>query len=548
MTQKEALDILKMGHNAFVTGAAGSGKTHLLNEYIGYLKKQGVGVGITASTGIAATHMGGTTIHAWSGLGIRDKLTDRDIDELEERSYLWNRYKDTSVLIIDEISMLHDFRLDLVDKLARSFKRNDKPFGGMQVILCGDFFQLPPVSRGGEAPARFAYHSKAWRDLNLKICYLEESHRQNDDSFLSLLNSVRDGLIDEGVYEQLKTRFNGEINEEGIATKLYTHNRDVDAENMKELEKLAGDLYSYPMSSRGGDNLAATLKKGCLAPETLHLKEGARVMFVKNHFDGGYANGTLGVVEECSDFEIKVKTLAGKIIEVVPASWSIEENGKVKAEITQYPLRLAWAITVHKSQGMSLDCAEVDLSQSFERGMGYVALSRIRSLKGLSLKGMNQYALMVSEEVLEMDKEFRKISKSDANNLAKMSASEINKKQESFISRVGGLVKTKKEKKPETTSETARLLAQGMDIAEIAKERGIKEGTVLDHLEKLKKSDKNISFNHLKKSIPSARLKKIITALRKGGMEDGVYRLTPAKVILGNEYSFEEIRLARLLM
>jgi nucleoside-triphosphatase THEP1 len=135
MTQKEALDILKMGHNAFVTGAAGSGKTHLINEYIGYLKKQGVGVGITASTGIAATHMGGTTIHAWSGLGIRDKLTDRDIDELEERSYLWNRYKDTSVLIIDEISMLHDFRLDLVDKLARSFKRNDKPFGGMQVSL-----------------------------------------------------------------------------------------------------------------------------------------------------------------------------------------------------------------------------------------------------------------------------------------------------------------------------------------------------------------------------------------------------------------------------
>jgi ATP-dependent exoDNAse (exonuclease V) alpha subunit len=225
---------------------------------------------------------------------------------------------------------------------------------------------------------------------------------------------VRDGLIDEGVYEQLKTRFNGEINEEGIATKLYTHNRDVDAENMKELEKLAGDLYSYPMSSRGGDNLAATLKKGCLAPETLHLKEGARVMFVKNHFDGGYANGTLGVVEECSDFEIKVKTLAGKIIEVVPASWSIEENGKVKAEITQYPLRLAWAITVHKSQGMSLDAAEVDLSQSFEKGMGYVALSRVRTLAGLSLKGLNDTALKVHPEVLEYDRQFRIDSAEDS--------------------------------------------------------------------------------------------------------------------------------------
>lgn len=548
MIQKEALDILKMGHNCFVTGAAGSGKTYILNEYIDYLKNNGVVVGVTASTGIAATHMGGITIHAWSGLGIRDSLTERDIDELEERSYLWNRYKDTTVLIIDEISMLHDYRLDLVDKLARAFKRSEKPFGGLQVILCGDFFQLPPVSRAGEPKSQFAYHSKAWKELNLKICYLEESHRQNDDNFLSILNAIRDGYLDDGIFELLKSRFNENIDSRGIMTKLYTHNRDVDFENLKELEKLDSEVYSYRMSSRGGENLALTLKKGCLAPETLLLKEGARVMFVKNNFESGYANGTLGMIIDCSDYAIKVKTVGGKLIEVVPTSWSIEENGKVKAEITQYPLRLAWAITVHKSQGMSLDSAEVDLSQSFEPGMGYVALSRIRTLRGLSLKGMNEHALKVSEEVLVMDKEFRKRSKHDAEIISKMSQSEIAKKQEQFLIKVGGKAKTKKEKKPETTSETKRLLEEGKSIDEIAKVRGIKAGTVINHLEQLKVKDKKIDFSNIKDRISPSRLKKIIDALKKSGMEDGMYRLTPAKEILGNGFTFDEIRIARLLM
>ena len=156
MRQSEALQILKMGHNAFVTGAAGSGKTHLLNEYIRYLREQNVNIGITASTGIAATHMGGVTIHAWSGLGIKDTLSSHDIAKMEEKSYLWKRFENTNVLIVDEISMLHHFRLDLVNKIAQSFKKNIQPFGGMQVILCGDFFQLPPITRAGEKNAEFA--------------------------------------------------------------------------------------------------------------------------------------------------------------------------------------------------------------------------------------------------------------------------------------------------------------------------------------------------------------------------------------------------------
>lgn len=546
MKQTEALEILKMGHNAFVTGAAGSGKTHLLNEYIRYLREHGVGIGITASTGIAATHMGGQTIHAWSGLGIRDTLSAYDLESLEEKSYLWKRFEEARVLIIDEISMLHHFRLDLVDQIARFFKRNNAPFGGMQVILCGDFFQLPPVSRAGEEAACFAYTAASWEDLGLKICYLEEQHRQNDLAYLEVLNAIRDNTVSPTIVERLQSRHGKKSLQSIEPTKLYTHNIDVDAENTRELEKLDGEIFEYPMTARGKDNIVATIKKGCLAPEVLRLKKGARVMLVKNNFEEKYANGTLGVVSHCDDFEIVVTTGGGRTIKVAPASWKIEEDGKTKAEITQYPLRLAWAITVHKSQGMSLDAAEVDLTKSFEKGMGYVALSRIRTLDGLSLKGMNAHALKVDDDVLAFDADLRVQSREDAESLRAMPPAEVAKLQQEFIDRIS----SKKTKKPKisTFDETKNLWQEGKTITEIADVRGLKNETIIDHLEKLKDLEPELDLARLRDSISATRLKKITDALMKSGMEGGVYRLSPAKNILGPSFTFEEIRLARLLL
>lgn len=547
MLQREALDILKMGHSAFITGAAGSGKTHLLNEYIKYLRTHGVEIGITASTGIAATHMGGQTIHAWSGLGIRDTLTPYDLEAMEEKQYLFKRFANTQVLIIDEISMLHHFRLDLVEEIARFFKRNNKPFGGMQIILCGDFFQLPPVSRAGEPPARFAYHSRAWEKLSPKICYLEEQHRQNDRTYLEVLNAIRDNAVSPAITAHLETRHGKKPTLAIEPTKLYTHNLDVDAENERELDKLPGEVFEYPMTSRGKENLVAALKKSCLAPETLALKVGARVMMVKNNFEEKYANGTLGVVTSCDDFGITIRTGNGREIAVKAASWKIEEDGKVKAEITQYPLRLAWAITVHKSQGMSLDAAEVDLAHAFEKGMGYVALSRVRTLEGLSLKGINTRALEIDEEVFAVDQDFREESLQHAEELRGAPREKVEALHKSFIERVAPKDK-KKEKKPDTLAETKRLLGEGKTLAEIATARDLKESTVIDHLEKLLILDPALDLTPIEHAIPKARLKKILSALKKGGIEGGVYRLTPAKQILGDDFSFDEIRLARLCM
>src|SRR3989344_4503877 len=385
MLQSQALDILKMGKNVFLTGPAGSGKTFVLNSYVEYLKSHAVDVAVTASTGIAATHLGGVTIHSWSGLGIRDTLTDYDIDDLMQRQYLYKRFDRTKVLIIDEVSMLHHFRLDLIEWICRQMKHNERPFGGMQIVLCGDFFQLPPVTRARNydsvVESEFAYKAESWLASKFTICHLSEQHRQKDVSYLSILNAIRENKVGAKTIELLKSRLNIDpvVEQSSLQgeshwfTRLYTHNIDVDVVNKKHLSLISAYVKNYHMTSKGSRNLAEALKRSCLSPEVLELKVGARVMFTKNQMEGGYVNGTLGVIKEFNSFgDPIVKTNAGMLFSVQPQSWKIEEEGKVKAEIMQLPLRLAWAITVHKSQGMSLDAMEVDLSKSFVKGMGYV--------------------------------------------------------------------------------------------------------------------------------------------------------------------------------
>ncbi len=434
MTQKEALDILKLGHNVFLTGPAGSGKTYLLNQYIRYLREQKIPVGITASTGIAATHMGGTTIHSWVGMGIADSMTAEEIKELFKRQYLRSRFSKTHVLIIDEISMLHAQRLDLIEEICSTFKRNSEPFGGMQIIMCGDFFQLPPVTRKDEPPAAFVNSSQSWKEMQLQICYLDEQHRQDDRAFLRVLNDIRNSDVTGMTVEYLSERLDKETKGYVRPTRLFTHNADVDAINLKHLNELAGDSQEYTMNWRGSFGLTETLKKSCLAPGVLVLKKGASVMFVKNNYEMGYVNGTLGeVIDFDQDTYPIVRTFDGAEIAVGRAEWSVKEDERELAAITQLPLRLAWAITVHKSQGMSLDAAEIDLSRSFLPGMGYVALSRVRSLSGLKLMGMNQMALQVNQDVAELDREFITRSNEGVLYLQGIGKEKIEKMQKEFL-------------------------------------------------------------------------------------------------------------------
>ncbi|MEK7516329.1 MAG: PIF1 family DEAD/DEAH box helicase [Patescibacteria group bacterium] len=451
MTQDQALRILKSGANVFLTGEPGSGKTHTVNEYVAYLRERGVEPAITASTGIAATHIGGMTIHSWSGVGIKTNLTKYDLDKIASTEYVAKRVLRAKILIIDEVSMLLPEMLAMVDAVCREIKRSPEPFGGIQVVLVGDFFQLPPImkteaEKNGQAvlmkepPARFAYSASAWARANPVVCYLTEQHRQDDRDFLSILSAIRSNAFGGDHLRHIETRKIEHRHAPDGAPKLFSHNADVDRVNNETLAKLPGELHAFAMSSLGRDTLVAALQKGCLSPERLCLKVGAAVMFTKNNPKEGFVNGTLGTVldfDKSSGHPI-VKTRNGRRIAVGPMDWKVEENGKVRARIMQLPLRLAWAITVHKSQGMSLDEAVMDLSQVFEFGQGYVALSRIRRLSGLHLLGWNERTFQVHPEIVGKDESFRAASEEAEMAFAKIPPTELAKMHENFIVACGG--------------------------------------------------------------------------------------------------------------
>lgn len=410
MRQAQALRAMMNGESVFLTGPPGAGKTYVLNQFIELAKRAGKSVAVTASTGIAATHVGGVTIHSWSGLGIKDAVSQWDLEKLKGSSKYTKRYNSTDILVIDEVSMLHGNRLNLVNLVAKAIRANDQPFGGMQVVLVGDLFQLPPVTRGGERED-FVQTSAAWRELQPRILYLTEQHRQSSgDQLLDLLVAMRRGDVNELHEEMLRGRLGKKPSQDAVATRLFSHNTDVDSINARHLAALSGDMRRYTMQLSGQAAKRESLTKSVLAPETLELKLGAEVMFVANNQQGRFANGTRGTVVDFIGDEPVVVAAGGREIRVEPHSWKMEEDGRVVAEAVQLPLRLAWAITIHKSQGMSLDAAEIDLSRSFTPGMGYVALSRVRSIDGIYLNGINRIALSMHPLIYEFDTTARQLS------------------------------------------------------------------------------------------------------------------------------------------
>ncbi|OGI95376.1 hypothetical protein A2917_02315 [Candidatus Nomurabacteria bacterium RIFCSPLOWO2_01_FULL_42_17] len=465
MTQNEALAILKTGANVFLTGEPGAGKTYTINQFVSYLRARDIEPAITASTGIAATHIGGMTIHSWSGIGIKETLTKYDLDKIGSSEYLNRRIGKTRVLIIDEVSMLRAETLLMIDAVCREIKQSALPFGGLQVILVGDFFQLPPIekrlyeksaqqslikqeTKGIRDKTRFAFDSDVWRRLSPVVCYLTEQHRQDDADFLSVLSAIRRGSMEKPHLDQIHSRMSVSMDFPENIPKLFSHNVNVDQVNGGMLGKIEMESKHFLMTASGGEAIISALKRGCLSPEDLELKVGAVVMCTKNNPKERFVNGTLGTVIEFEQFTGYpiIKTKNGRNITVAPMDWSVEENGKIKAKITQVPLRLAWAITVHKSQGMSMDAAVMDLSEVFEFGQGYVALSRVRRLSGLYLLGINERAFKVHPQILEKDVAFREGSKQACEVFARISSEDNEKMRKNFIITLGG------KWKPETSS------------------------------------------------------------------------------------------------
>jgi ATP-dependent exoDNAse (exonuclease V) alpha subunit len=414
MNQGLALEIMLSGESVLLTGPAGAGKTFVLNQFIKHAKADGKHVSVTATTGLAATHLGGTTIHSWSGIGVSDYLPQGFADHVAKgRREIIEK---TDVLIIDEISMLHDYRLDMVDEACRLVRRKDVPFGGIQVIMSGDFFQLPPINRGDSRAGGFVVHSEVWKELDPTVCYLQEQHRQDDQELLDILNALRAGEIRRHHAEQLLARVEQTPPEGMVLTELHTVNIDVDKLNEIKLAELGGDEIFYTQATTGAENYVENLQRSVLAPATLRLKKGAFVMAVKNATDRRYANGSIGTISDfdpATEYPI-VEFRNGRTVTMQPETWELRDGDKKRASISQIPLRLAWAITVHKSQGMTLDAARIDLRKAFVEGMGYVALSRVKNLNNLYLHGINRMALQVSEDAQTIDGSLRSRAANDA--------------------------------------------------------------------------------------------------------------------------------------
>ena len=560
MTQEQAFLIMKTGVNIYLTGSAGSGKTYLLNKYINYLESHDIPTAVTASTGIAATHMNGMTIHSWSGIGIRNYLDEKGLEQLEEKKYLWKRFEKARVLIIDEVSMLHGSQLDMVEKVCRRFKRNDKPFGGLQVILSGDFFQLPPISKvedGNESGMIFK--SKSWQILNPAVCYIEEQHRQEDDTLSEILNTIRSNQMEEKHFEILQKRIGAKLKNDVKATKLYTHNVNVDDINNIELGQIKNDEVVFHMTSTGPEPLIDIIKKSCLAHEVLRLKIGAEVMCIKNNFEEGYVNGSrgkvIGFVKENGNPIIELYN--GKKISLDKMDWAIEEDGRIKASVSQIPLRLAWAITIHKSQGMSLDNAEIDLRSTFAYGMGYVALSRVRTLEGISLVGFNMDAIRVDPKVLDFDQELKNQSFSNELLFKKLGSEEQVKLEVDFILRMGGVIKGENKKgnkknirdtKTPSFLITKELLDAGKNIKEIAKERGMTEDTIIKHIEDVIEKYPETILTHIRPNQKNINAVKKVNSKLKGETKG---KLGPIKYALekeGIDMSWQDVKIAKLFI
>ena len=646
MRQSSALDILKTGQNVFLTGSAGSGKTYTLNQYIDYLRARRVPVAVTASTGIAATHMNGTTIHSWSGIGIKDELSDRDLTNLSRKQFLADRLKDTAVLVIDEISMLHAKQLNLVNQVLKHIRKNDKAFGGIQVVVAGDFFQLPPIGSKGETNReKFAFMSEAWLDAKFHICYLSEQHRQVSDAanggldLDDILNQIRRQEVTFEAIAALENTYDQSVDIK--RTRLYTHNLNVNKINDKELALLDGEMMRFEATTTGDSKLVETLKKTVRTQDELILKVGAKVMFIKNNAELGVSNGTMGELigfaavkvddsKDSSDALIKddsssdsedtdettdkkttkgkksavqkeseqskakkittqkmpvVRLNSGREVIAEPEEWIIEdETGEVLASYLQVPLCLAWAITIHKSQGMTLDAAEIDLSRTFELGQGYVALSRLKSLAGLQLLGMNDMSLQLDPLARGADKRFLVLSEEADANYAMLDEESMQQAHEKFVLKSGGTLSKsvidayaalqkkrreqqqaqidKKQKlgnqvsdKSESTLRATRvLLEESLTIAEISQARQLSQSTIMRHIGELKSQDPSLACDHLRPedevmtAVGNAYVAIKVANNPNDFNDDGSIKLRPIFDHLKQSIDYNTIRLALIFI
>lgn len=325
------------------------------------------------------------------------------------------RFKDLKILIIDEISMVSPTVLDTIDKTLKFMRNNQQPFGGVQTILVGDFFQLPAISKTNTSK-KYAFQSDAWKNGNIKVCYLDKIFRQKEnDPLIKILNDIRAGKDISEIRNALEPRL--DVEPDTTVTHLFTHRVDVDKLNKQMLDEIKEEPKKYYRTEEGDKSGLNSIIKNADIPEVLTLKKGALVLFTVNTTLGATAivNGLAGIVIGFTKYGLPKVQIKGsnQVVTVTPHIWnyySDDKDDEKSATVEQLPLRLGFAISVHRSQGMTLTEAVIDLSKSFLPGQGYTALTRIKSLNGLYLQGLNDLSLQVDKFILTLDPKIKQAS------------------------------------------------------------------------------------------------------------------------------------------
>lgn len=399
--QQQVLDLVVNGQNVFFTGSAGTGKSYTLRKIISTLQSMydPKTVHVTASTGVAATNIGGTTLHSYAAIGLGNEPVEQIVNKVSKYRGVAERWRNTRVLIVDEVSMIPtDFFVKL-DAIARRLRNNlGKPFGGIQMVLSGDFLQLPSIDKRGG----LLFQCSSWKAAITNVIELKTVFRQKDAAFIALLQDLRKGIVTDEHDAFLKSRLGLEAATGPVKpTKLYSHRADVDQENALQLDKLNVMLKVYVARDSGPKKDEAS--KMFMAPTALSLKVGAQVILIANLQPPLLVNGSRGVVISFHPItqDPIVQFNSGVTQMISEHVWESKRGEDIVVKRVQIPLMLGWAMSIHKSQGMTLDLMETDISQCWDPGQAYVALSRATSIEGLALLGYRRECIKADPEVLK---------------------------------------------------------------------------------------------------------------------------------------------------
>ncbi|MCC7403184.1 MAG: AAA family ATPase [Bdellovibrionales bacterium] len=382
-SQTRAWELLHGENSVFLTGEAGSGKSFLIKRLTELQDPKAFPV--LASTGAAAVLIGGRTLHSFLGLGILEGGVDRAVAKALSDKRVVRRVKRAKGLIIDEISMISGQTLAAAERVCRLAKEEEIPWGGLKIVVVGDFAQLPPVERARQGVPDWAFKSHTWLESEFRPALLEQNLRTGNSEFLQVLHSVRKGEVNPLVRDFARDRMR-EMPQDFAGTVLFPRRQQADQHNDRKLDGLKGQVRQFASIYGGESRYIEALKRYSPLPEELKVKEGALVMLRQNDPRGRWVNGSTGVLENFGADFLGIQLLSGRRVEIEMTTFSmLDAEGKVRASVTNYPVILAWAATIHKSQGMTLDRLAVDLGQLWEPGQAYVALSRITTPENLWL-------------------------------------------------------------------------------------------------------------------------------------------------------------------